>query len=199
MESINLNGSFSLAQTMECGQCFRWEALEDGTYTGVVSGVVYRLRQNHDTLQCAFSKGGSTEFISKYLDLDRDYDAIRRAVSINEYMKTVSDFGYGIRILRQEPWEALCSFIISQCNNIPRIKSIISRLCVALGEEISFEREKYFSFPSAEKIARLEVSDLDFLRSGYRAPYIIGAARAVFEGKLDLESLRDMNTSEGKE
>ena len=94
-------------------------------------------------------------------------------------MRSASEFGAGIRLLKQDKWEALCSFIISQCNNIPRIKKIVETLCRTFGDEIAFDGGTYYSFPPPEKVAALSPEDLAPLRCGYRAPYIIGAAQAL--------------------
>ena len=124
-----------------------------------------------------------------YFDLGRDYSEIRRKLCIDEYMENATRFGAGIRILRQDSWEALCSFIISQCNNIPRIKRIINILCREFGDAICFEGVDHYTFPGAPRLAGLEERDLAPLRCGYRAEYIINAARAVASGSLDLSSL----------
>ena len=100
------------------------------------------------------------------------------------------EYGRGIRILRQDSWEALCSFIISQCNNISRIKGIVERLCENFGDPISVGDKVYYTFPSAERLATLEPEKLACSRSGYRAEYIICAARAVVGGEIDLEALK---------
>ena len=133
-----------------------------------------------------------------YFDIDRDYEAIRRQLCVDEYMEKATEFGAGIRILRQDKWEALCSFIISQCNNIPRIKKIIEALCRLCGERISFEDNEYFTFPSAQTLACMTVEDLVPIRCGYRAEYIINAAGAVASGKLDLESLAKSQPEEAR-
>ena len=129
-------------------------------------------------------------FWAKYLDLDRDYAAIRRAVSVDAQTARCADSGAGIRILRQEPWEALISFIISQCNNIPRIQGIISRLCALYGEII----DGGFAFPTPEALSCLSIEDLAPLRCGYRAPYILSSAQAVSGRSLDLSALESANT-----
>jgi N-glycosylase/DNA lyase len=112
-------------------------------------------------------------------------------------MKRATDFGAGIRILRQDKWEALCSFIISQCNNIPRIKKIVETLCSTFGDPVELNGKTFYTFPSADRVASLEAEDLAPLRCGYRAPYIIDAARAVASGELNLEELsrKDFNTA----
>ena len=216
---------FDLVKTFECGQCFRWNADENGVYTGVAYGRAASLRCVGGST--AGSVGGSTAgsvggslFISgsladfealwrHYFDLDRDYGEIRRRLCTDDFMREATEFGSGIRILRQDSWEALCSFIISQCNNIPRIKKIISTLCREFGEKLDFDpaplhasinaslgssapaphNAMFYSFPSAERLAGLSENDLAPLRCGYRAEYILNAARAVAEGRLDLDVL----------
>jgi len=113
---------FDLVKTFECGQCFRWNADDNGIYTGVAYGRVTALSRSGGSV---FIKCSIEEFDSvwrNYFDLDRDYSQIRQHVSVDDFMKKATEYGAGIRILRQEKWEALCSFIISQNNNIPRIK-----------------------------------------------------------------------------
>jgi len=172
--------------TFECGQCFRWNADADGIYHGIAFGEAASVSPKRDTvercgdgaiLRC--SEGAYERVWRDYFDVDTDYDAIRRHVSINAHMEQAAQFGAGIRILRQEPWEALCSFIISQCNNIPRIKKIVETLCALFGDEIA---DGQFAFPNAERIALLDEADLAPLRAGYRDRYIINAARAVAFG-----------------
>ena len=133
-----------------------------------------------------------------YFDLDRDYSEIRRKLCIDEYMENAARFGAGIRILKQDSWEALCSFIISQCNNIPRIKRIINTLCREFGDILRFDGVDYYSFPGASRLARLEERDLAPLRCGYRAEYIINAARAVASGSLDLSALRSKSYEDAR-
>jgi N-glycosylase/DNA lyase len=132
----------------------------------------------------------------RYFDLDFDYGPVRQALCVDAYMERAARFGAGIRILRQDKWEALCSFIISQCNNIPRIKKIVETLCRQFGDALEFEGGELYSFPPPERVASLTQGDLAPLRCGYRAPYIISAARAVAEGLADLEALADLGGAE---
>jgi N-glycosylase/DNA lyase len=192
---ILINDDFSPEMIFECGQCFRWNRQPDGSYVGIAGDRAARIRREGEGYSIT---GGFDPFWRRYFDLDRDYAAVRRAVSVDPYMRRAAEFGCGIRILRQDKWETLCSFIISQCNNIARIKSIISRLCEAYGDEIEFEGRVFHAFPSAEKIACLEPRDLHFLRAGYRAPYIISAARRI-AGGYDLDRLTDLTREEALE
>ncbi len=176
-------------KTFECGQCFRWNADEHGDWFGVAFGKAAKIVRQGEEVYIICEPGDYEAVWRSYLDMDRDYESIRLGFDGGEYLAKCADFGAGIRILRQERWEALCSFIISQCNNIPRIKGIVEKLCLHFGEKKEFLGREYYSFPSAETIAKLEPEDLAVLRAGYRAPYIIGAARAVASGELDLEYL----------
>lgn len=176
-----------IVKTFECGQCFRWNADEEGAYTGVAMGHAARITSAGGEVY--IRSDAPESFWREYLDLERDYEAISRAFRAGEYMDECVSYGAGIRILKQEPWEALCSFIISQCNNITRIKGIVERLCENFGERTELDGCAFFTFPSAERLAPLAPEELSMLRCGYRAPYIIAAARAVAEGSIDLDSL----------
>jgi len=187
---VELTGvsDFDLSKTFECGQCFRWRA-DNGTYTGEAFGRAARLYRCGDSI---FISGSILDFESvwrSYFDLDRDYAKIRQKLCIDDFMRRATEFGEGIRILRQDKWETLCSFIISQNNNIPRIKSIIDALCREFGDIIDFEGKPFYTFPSAEKLASLRLKQLDPLRCGYRAEYIIKSAQLVADGVIDLEAL----------
>ncbi|MDR0862528.1 MAG: DNA-3-methyladenine glycosylase 2 family protein [Oscillospiraceae bacterium] len=188
---------FDPVATFDCGQCFRWAADETGAYTGVAFGRVARVSRVGDSVKIECSQEEFDIVWRDYFDLGLDYAAIRESFCVDEHMRAATAFGTGIRILRQEPWEALCSFIISQCNNIPRIKKIVETLCLHFGEPIS--GTKYCAFPSAKTIAALSETDLAPLRAGYRAEYIIGAARAVASGELDLDALTQCDAATARE
>lgn len=181
-----------LIKTFECGQCFRWNSDENGVYCGAASGKALKIWQEDTRIICS-AEDEDISFWRNYFDLDSDYADSFHRFTEPEYLKVCADFGKGIRILRQEPWEALCSFIISQCNNIPRIKKIISTLCSHFGEALPCG---LYSFPAPERLAILSENELAPLRSGYRAAYILNAARAICEGSLDLEALNHMPSEE---
>ena len=180
---------FDLAAIFKCGQCFRWVEDESGVYCGVAFGRVVKVRLCGETVFITCSIEEFEAVWRDYFDLDSDYSKIRERICIDDYMRRATDFGAGIRILRQDKWEALCSFIISQNNNIPRIKKIIDMLCRKFGEQIDFDGGVYFAFPSAERLAMLNEEDLEPLRCGYRSEYILNAAKAVASGVLDLDAL----------
>lgn len=180
---------FDLEKIFECGQCFRWNADEDGIYTGVAMGRAARIRKAGGSFFITCSEKDFKNIWYDYFDLAKNYACMREKLAVDDYMRRAVEYGAGIRILNQDRWETLCSFIISQCNNIPRIKKIVETLCRQFGDPIDFLGGEYYSFPSAQRLAPLEPEDLAPLRCGYRAPYIIDAARAVNEGRLDLDAL----------
>ena len=179
--------NFNTKHIFEGGQCFRWNETEDLVYHGVAFGYPAKVWQEAE--EVFISSDAPEELWRGYFDLDRDYEAASASFRGGEYLDEAKRFGRGIRILRQEPWEALCSFIISQCNNIPRIKGIVERLCACFGDAVSFEGREYHTFPAAERIARLSLEDLQPLRSGYRAEYILNAAKEICSGSIDLDRL----------
>ena len=190
--NIELHGvlNFVLSETLDCGQAFRWQETEDGLWQGVAFGRFLKIGSKNGVITLYNTSEDDFNLIWKdYFDLDRDYGKILSVLSQNDVLKTAGEFASGIRILRQEPWEALCSFIISQNNNIPRIKGIIDRLCENFGEKIA---EGVYSFPTAEKIASLSLDDLAVLRSGFRAKYILDAAKKVASKEIVLEALREL-------
>ena len=183
--------SLDLAQTLDCGQSFRWEQNEDNSFTGVAFGKAVTVSIADGDLYIKDTSGEDFEKIWKsYFDLDLDYDKIRTEISeIHPILKEASQYAPGIRILRQEPFEALCTFIISQNNNIKRIKGIVKRLCESFGDKIG---EDLYAFPTAEKLASLDVKELDPLRAGFRNRYIIDGAQKVAGGEVDLEKCRTL-------
>ena len=188
--------NFDLAQTLDCGQAFRWSQNDDGAWRGIAFGKYIELYEKDSDIIIAGSNQNDFENIWRnYFDLDRNYEQIINDISINETVKKAAEYSSGIRLLNQEPWEALCSFIISQNNNIPRIKGIVERLCENFGEKI----EGGYTFPSYKTIARLTVEDLAVIRSGFRAKYILDAAQKVASGEIDLEALKSIDYDTARE
>lgn len=185
---------FSARQTFTCGQCFRWTEQPDGSYLGIVRGLPARVSDQDGALVLSSDEQQFAQLWRDYFDCDTDYAAICDSFAVDAFTAAAADFGRGIRILRQEPWEALCTFILSQCNNIPRITGIVDRLCTLLGEPISFEQQTLYAFPSPERLAICTPEDLASLRAGYRTPYLIAAAQAVCSGTVDFSALSRMDT-----
>ena len=187
---------FSPDLIFECGQCFRWDMSPDGSYIGVAKGKAARVRAKNGSVFISGTIEDFNQLWRDYFDIDRDYSKIRKQVAIDDFMRHATDFGSGIRILKQDYWEALCSFIISQCNNIKRIKGIISRFCELYGSPIDFDGRVMYTFPDAETVAALEPDDLAPIRSGYRAPYIISAARRIASGQANLDYIASLEETE---
>lgn len=187
----------SLPETLDCGQCFRWRADESGNWHGVVKGVHRFIRPEADGI--TILGASEDEFNSiwyDYFDFGRDYDLLKNDFSANEMLRDACAFAPGIRVLHQEPWEAFITFIISQNNNIARIKGIVERLCAAFGEEIE---EGVYAFPTPKALAEAPTEKFTALGCGYRADYISSASKEVYEGTLDLESLKTAPLGEARE
>lgn len=192
---IKQNIIFSAQQTFTCGQCFRWQLLPNGHYQGIVRGTAVEVWDEDGCLCIACSEQEFHTLWSDYFDCTFDYRAVCEAFAVDAFTTAAANFGAGIRILNQEPWEALCTFILSQCNNIPRITAIVQRLCTGFGQQISAD---HFAFPTASVLAACSPDTLSPLRAGYRAPYLIHAAQAVENG-LDLDALRAIPTAEARQ
>lgn len=177
--------SLDLAQTLDCGQCFRWVQNDDGSFSGIAYGRQITVKkEGKDLFLYPVTEEEFHSLWKGYFDLELDYGVIRRRLSnIHPVLKEAAKYASGIRILRQEPFETLCTFIISQNNNIKRIKGIVSRLCEAFGKEIG---EGNFAFPTAEAMAALTVEDLQPIRAGFRHRYLIDCAQKVHSGTVDL-------------
>ncbi|MBP9989251.1 MAG: DNA-3-methyladenine glycosylase 2 family protein [Ruminococcus sp.] len=187
--------TLNISITLDCGQAFRWEQKDENSWHGVVESRAVDIAQEDDKIIISGDVRENDEYLwIEYFDLDRNYAEICEELKSDCWLeKAINQFS-GIRILRQNPWEALCSFIISQNNNIPRIKGIIERLCVNFGDDLG---NGDFSFPSADVIAKCTVDDLAPLRSGFRAKYIIDAAQKVASSEVNLSELAvcDMETA----
>ena len=186
--------SFEPQHIFECGQCFRWEREEDGSYTAVARNRVINVCKENEFV--VFRNVTEEEFHDVwrgYFDLDTDYGQIKKTLSEHDrFLKDATEYGSGIRILNQDLWECVVSFIISANNNIPRIQGIIQRLCQQFGDRLSYGGKTYFTFPGPERI----VGDLSFLRAGYREHYIKNACETFLSSNfsdiaaLDTDSAR---------
>ena len=188
---------FNLTHTFECGQCFRWNVNNDGSYTGIVADSVINIKEN-DAGFCF--RCDNENLLSEYFDFDKNYSEIKEnLVKIDDVLPKAIPSGYGIRLLKQDPWETLVSFIISANNNIPRIKKIIESLCLNFGKEIKYEEKMFYTFPDEKTINELNVEKLDVIKSGFRAKYIIDAANKVMDGTVNLQVPFDLNTNDARE
>ena len=191
--------SFELKDIFECGQCFRWNEQEDGSYTNIIKdGIINVKKENEDIIFTGIFDKDIKEIIYEYFDLNRDYEQIKKQLSsIDEYLKTSIEYGKGIRILNQDLWETIISFIISANNNIPRIKGIIERLSQKYGNEIEWEGQKYYTFPSCEQLKYVTIQDYRNLGLGFRDIRLYETTQMILNKEVDLEKLRkNPNTQE---
>lgn len=200
---------FSVELTFDCGQSFRFKVDErDGVRRadGIAHGrrVSFIQRGAGELVISPCTVDEYEEIWRHYLALDEDYAAIRREMralrpndgKLFEAMK----LGRGIRVLHQEPWEALCTFIISQNNNIPRITGLVAALCRAVGEKIGEDEngEPLFAFPTPEAVKLLGVDGLYALKMGFRASYLYDAACKMCDGTVSAELIRACSTEEAE-
>lgn len=194
---------FNAYRIFDCGQSFRFD-INDGVIDGVAMGKRIKITQEGDTVSIIGADLDDYENIwQKYLDLDEDYGEINKDIlenfgKYNDTIERAMSASSGIRILRQDRWEALCSFIISQNNNIPRIKKIISDMSRALGEEFTSMGKKCYAFPTPEAILAAGEDKLKELKMGFRARYVTDAARRVISGETDLFKVDGMSFEEGE-
>lgn len=197
---------YDIQRTFECGQCFRFDRVSDSEYEceyhGVAHGRYMRFCSDSDgNLHIIGAPRGEVESIwLHFLGLDRDYGEIKaqilRDFDNHEFVAAAIERTGGLRILAQERFETLCSFILSQNNNIPRIKKLVEGLCEKYGERIETERGVRYAFPSADALCKAEIADLEGMKMGYRARYIQSAARAVASGEFDLDGITPENAEE---
>ncbi|MBR4881846.1 MAG: DNA-3-methyladenine glycosylase 2 family protein [Clostridia bacterium] len=187
---------FSVEKIFDCGQCFRFDPDSEGGVSGIYRGRKYRFTQEDENRVRIYntSKTDFDENLFGFLSLDLDYDVmnedIRCRFGSDKTLDEAITAGKGIRILRQDSFETLISFIISQNNNIPRIKKLVEALCRECGEKTA----DGYAFPTAEAIVDLGVEKLREMKTGFRAAYIYDAATRVAEGSIDLENLKKLDT-----
>ena len=183
--------SFDLAHIFECGQCFRWNKQENGSYIGTFKHNVLKVeKQTNRIIFTGICDGDIQNICNEYFSLNEDYEKIKKNLAkIDKYLKKSIEFGKGIRILHQDLWETLISFIISANNNIPRIKKIIERLSQNYGKKIEFEGKKYYTFPSPEELAKASVEDLRNLGLGFRDVRVYETTQRVLKGEIDLQKI----------
>ena len=195
--------------TLDCGQCFRWNKEMDGSYTGIASGRIVNLtfvpkkassRTNPKSgildgaILLENAEETDRDFWTNYFDLNTDYGRIKKSLSeADPIVAEAIQFGGGMRILRQEPWETLVSFILSANNNIPRIKKCVESLAFYFGEPAGvFRGQTYYNLPTPERLASLTTEDLDICKLGYRAKYLISTANEImYRGIETLEDCID--------
>ena len=183
--------SFEPEHIFECGQCFRWNKQADGSYIGVFGQNVINVKKENDKIIFkGIVSGDIKKECTKYFDLDRDYEDIKNKLSkVDDNLKNSIKYGSGIRILNQDLWETLISFIISANNNIPRIKGIIERLSKNYGNKIIWDGQEYYTFPTPKQLSKASIEDLRKLGLGFRDVRVFETTKIINENKEKLEQL----------
>ena len=182
-----------LSVTFDCGQCFRWREDEDGSFTGFIGSTPCRAWMEGEDLHVRSLDGCSPETLAeeagRYFAFDMDYGMINRKLSEDPVMKEAIEYSGRIRVLDQPFFETLISFIISQNNNIPRIRKIIEALCEKYGEK----KGSMYAFPTPQQLKDVTADDYFRLRMGFRAKYVYDAVCKVLSGEIDPAAIEEMD------
>jgi N-glycosylase/DNA lyase len=196
------NKNFSLAQIADSGQCFRMEkgADEENVYTLVAFGKYLKVHQVGDEIVFDCDEEEYHQIWKAYFDLETDYDKLAKSVDeADSYLRNAMKFGKGIRILKQDLWEMIITFIVSQQNNIKRIKRIINSLCERYGKElVADDGTKYYSFPTPKELSKATLEDLLACNLGYRAKYILKTTEMILHKEIDLDRVATMEYEEAR-
>jgi N-glycosylase/DNA lyase len=189
--TIQNQDSFELNHIFDCGQCFRRNQQPDWSYTWVFWNNVLNIQKKSDSIIFSWIVDWDIQsIVNQYFDLDRDYNQIKfRLSKVDNYMKESIQYWHGIRLLNQDLWETIISFIISANNNIPRIKWIIERLSQKYWTEINLNWQPYCTFPTAQQLKDVSISDYRKLWLWFRDERVFTTTRMVLDWKIDLNSL----------
>ncbi|OZV10432.1 8-oxoguanine DNA glycosylase [Tissierella sp. P1] len=197
--------NFNPKHIFECGQAFRWYVEEDKSYTTIAYGKVINVKkENNDIILSNTNLQDFNNIWYHYFDLERDYDEIKKELSKDPILAEAIEFGEGIRILNQEPFEMVISFITSANNQIPRIKKSIELMSKHYGEKIKIDENfsglECYSFPTSEGLSKARPEDLkEVCKVGFRGERIVETANVIAKGELDLNSIYNLTRDEGKE
>ncbi|MCX7773175.1 MAG: 8-oxoguanine DNA glycosylase [Clostridia bacterium] len=191
---------FDPVHTFECGQCFRWNRVATGKWSGVVKGRAVMAEWDGQDLMLHGALAEDFKSIwSPYLDLERDYGAIKETLAAQDpVLEEAIRYGEGMRLLKQDLGEMLISFLISQNNGIPRIRQIIENLSRNFGEPIKGSKGGFYAFPTLERLSELSLEELSVVRAGYRDKYISKASRQAVSGEVPLELLQGADTKQAR-
>jgi len=192
-EGIIIKGvdNFELDHIFECGQCFRWNKQSNGNYIGVVYGRVIEVeKKDTDVKIYNVNEKEFNDLWCDYFDLKRDYTVIKEEFQKDPLLKKAVNFGHGIRLLQQEPFELTISFIISSNNRIPMIKRAINNLSKKWGKAIEYKGEMYYTFPTASNLEKASLEEIQSCGLGFRARYVKDSANRIYSGDVDLEFIK---------
>lgn len=192
---------FDIEQICDSGQCFRMNRLDDHKYSVIADDKYLELKQEGDQVTFYCTKTDYETFWLNYFDLNVDYEEYIDRINPNDYyLKEAAGLGGGVRIVKQDLWEMIVSFLISQQNNIVRIRKCIDNICRKYGEPfLDFNGNIQYSFPTPKALAVLEDDDLKECNFGYRSKYVVRAAKAVCEGTINLDEIARMSHKKAKE
>ena len=191
--------SFEPRDVFECGQCFRWNKEDDDSYTGIFGSCIANVKKENDKIIIDGNFEDTSE-IDSYFDLKRNYNEIKSILAnVDDNLKNSIQYGSGIRILNQNLWETIISFIISANNNIPRIKGIIDRISKKYGKEICYEGKALYTFPTPEELSKASVQDLRDVGLGFRDVRVFETTRKIASGEFNLEELYKMSTDDARD
>ena len=184
--------NFNLIHIFDCGQCFRWDREENGNYIGVAFERVIELeKRDEDVLIYNTTEEEFKNIWEEYFDLQRDYKDIKLELSKDPLLKRAVNFGDGIRILRQEPFELTISFIISANNRIPMIKRAINNISNKWGKPIEYKGKTYYAFPRIEDLQGVSLEDIGGCSVGFRAKYIKDSVDKIYNAKVLCEKIKN--------
>ncbi|OPJ61525.1 DNA-3-methyladenine glycosylase family protein [Clostridium oryzae] len=186
--------NFELAHIFECGQCFRWNKISENKFIGVACEKVLEVEKNdEDVILHNCTEQDFYSIWEKYFDLKREYGNIKEELSKDPLLKKSVDFGYGIRLLQQQPFEIILSFIISANNRIPMIKRTIEKICDNWGNPIEYNGKVYHTFPKLEVLSKVTEEELESCGMGFRAKYVKDTVDKIFKaqsGEDDFQSYK---------
>lgn len=185
---------FELKDVFECGQCFRWNKTEENSYIGTAYGKVIEVKKDgNDVIIYNISEEEFENIWREYFDLDRDYGEIIKELSCDPILKKSSEFGEGIRLLQQDPFEITISFIISANNRIPMIKKAIDNISRKWGKEIIYKGKTYYTFPTLDVLTEVSIEEIESCGVGFRAKYIFDTIKKLYENEYDLDEIKKLN------
>ncbi len=197
--TVALDSPFNLEHTVESGQLFRWERSGEW-WSGIVSGSVLMVKQEGDVLRCSpSSELIDRAFVTRYFRLDEDLEHILATLTKDDVMTRAIEKFYGLRLVKQDNWECLASFVLATNANIPRIKKMVSAVCSEFGSAFEFEGEKHYTFPGPEALSEASLPELTACGLGYRAPFLKRVAKSVAAHKVDFGFISSSKYDEARD
>lgn len=192
------NRDLNLNDTITCGQLFRYFEKDDNSYDIVLKDRVINVKMDNDTLLVkSNNEDGLKEIVYNYFDLNTDYKKISdEIIKMDKKLTCDAKNSVGLKMLRQDPTEMIISYIISANNKVSRIANSINLLCSKYGDEIVFNEEKYYLFPSIDKLSKLSVADFNELKIGFRDKYVFDAVKKINDKEIDIDKIYELNSDD---